>query len=339
LRTPVTVGVVGLGQWGARLAQTFDSLPQAELRWLCDHNPEAQLRLRPRYAGVRVTSDFEDLLNDEELDGVAVATPAVSHYDLVKRALDADKHVLVDRPLALRSDHADDLVQRAEGNDRRLIVGDARVFQPGLRRLRKLIELGRLGDVYYVSAHHHGGGGAREENALWSLGAHDISVVLHLVADEPIEVLARGGSYFEPGIADVIYCYLKFATGINAHVHLSSLDPRPACNVTVVGSRRTATFDDLAPERKLTIYDRNGDIVSPRLSADEPLWLECAEFVAAIRSPVKGAPNARAAAAAVNVLEALQRSLGSEGAPLASGEREPTVLRFPVRKSGVRTRH
>lgn len=339
MRTPVTVGVVGLGEWGPRVAQTFESLPQASLRWLCDHNPEAQLRVRGRFPGARVTSDIEDLLDDEALDAVAVATPAVSHYDLAKRALDADKHVLVDKPLALRSDHADELVQRSERADRRLVIADARISHPGIRRLKKLIELGRLGEIYYVSTQHHGGAGAMAENVLRSLGPHDVSVVLHLIGDEPVDLLARAGSYLQPGIADVVYAYLGFATGISAHLHLSALDPRPARTVTVVGSRRTATFDDLAPERKLTIYDRNGDIVSPRLAPDEPVRLECTEFVAAIRSPAQGAANARAAAAAVGILEALQRSLGSEEAPHAPGAREPTVLRFPTRKSGVRTRH
>jgi predicted dehydrogenase len=340
LRTPVTVGVVGLGRWGPEVARAFDALPQAELRWLCDHNPEAHLRLRLRYPGVRLTSDFEDLLNDEGLDGVALATPAVSHYELARRALDADKHVLVEKPLALRSDHADDLVQRSERHDRRLLVGNARLFDPGVRRLKKLIELGRLGDVYYLVAYHQGAvDHGSQESALWSLGPHDIALVLHLFGDEPVDVLARGGSYMQPGITDVVYCYLRFATGICAHLHLSLLDPRRARTVTVVGSRRTATFDDLEPERKLTIHDKDGDIVSPRLPRDEPLQLECAEFVATIRSPSNATASAREAAATVTVLERLQRSIGTDGVPYVPGDGQSTVVHLPLRASGARKRH
>jgi predicted dehydrogenase len=332
LRTPVTVGVVGLGAWGLRLGQAFDSLPQAELRWLCDHNPEAHLRLRARYPGARITADFDALLNDESLDAIALATPAVSHYDLARRALEADKHVLVEKPLALRGDHADDLVQRSERNDRRLMVGNAHLFHPGIRRLKKLVAVGRLGEVYYVHAHHQDAGDAgSQENALWSLGTHDVSVVLHLLADEPVEVLARGGCYVQPEIADVVYCYLRFATGISAHLHLSLLDPTRVCGLTVVGSRRAATFDDTQPERKLTIEDKDGDIVSPRLSDDEPLRIECAEFVAAIRSRDPDLVTAREGAAAVSVLEALQRSLGDGGLPHAIAvEPERKVLTLPV---------
>ncbi|MEX0801346.1 MAG: Gfo/Idh/MocA family oxidoreductase [Dehalococcoidia bacterium] len=337
----MTVGVVGLGRWGPRLAQVLDTMPQAELSWLCDHNPEAHLALGGRFPGAHISSDLDDLLNDEDLDAVVVTTPTASHYELVRRVIEAEKHVLVEKPLALRSQDADDLVYRAERSGRRLVVGNMSAFHPGVRRLKKLIDLGRLGEVYSLEARHHSSPPAGEqENVLWSVGAGDISLLIHLLGDEPIEVLARGGSYVKPGIPDAVACYLRFATGIAAYVYLSLLDARPARSLTVVGSRRTATFDDTLPERKLTIYDRDGDFVSPRLVEEESLRLECEHFVAAIRSNGEAAAEAREGAAVVNVLEELQRSLEEQGAarPLEAFHSSPKVVALPLPARGKQAR-
>lgn len=331
MRTPVTVGVVGLGRWGPRLAHAFDAMPQARLRWLCDHNPQAHLALGARYPTAHISSDFDDLLDDEDLDTVVVATPAASHYELAKRAIEAEKHVLVEKPLALRSQDADDLVRRAERGGRRLVVGNVSAFQPGLRRLKKLIDAGRLGEIYSLEARRHSPPTLGEqESVLWSVGVQDVSLVIHLLGDEPVEVLARGGSYVKPGIADSVACYLRFATGIAAHVFLSLLDARPARSLTVVGSRRTATFDDTVPERKLTIYDPSGDFVSPRLAEGDPVRLDCEHFVAAVRSDGEPAVQGREGAAAVNVIEQLQRSLEEEGAARLHGDLASKVVSLPV---------
>jgi predicted dehydrogenase len=314
MRTPVRVAVVGLGRWGRTVAGKIDSLPQADLRWLCDHNPESQRRVATRYVNARVASDFDDLVNDEAVDGIVVATPAVSHYELTRRALEGDKHVLVQRPLALRGDHADDLVRHAEHRDRRLVVGNSEFFHPGLRRLKKLLSQRRLGEVFYLySCHQEAADAGSRGDALWTLGPYDVSIALHLLEDEPIEIVADCGAYLEPGITDVAHCHLRFATGISAHVFLSRLDPRCTCTVGVVGSRKTAVFDAGRPNRNLTVFDGQGDIVSPHLPHEDLLRLECDHFVAAIRAPGSANLTGREGAAVVNVLERLQRVIEHDG--------------------------
>jgi predicted dehydrogenase len=333
VRTPVSVGLVGYGYWGPNLARTFDDLPQAELRWLCDQSVDAQARMQARYPGARVTGSFDDLLDDDSLDAVVVATPVATHYELARRALEADKHLFVEKPLALDSAEADELVRLAERRGRSLMVGHVLLFHPAVRKLAEVVAAGDLGDVYYLYCNRQNLGKVRrDENALWSLGAHDISVILHLLQDEPVEVRASGECYVQPGVADVVFCYLKFATGISAHLHLSWLDPHKMRKLTVVGSKRMAVFDDMELERKLTLYDKSatprrtetfgeyvhvsfGDVFSPRISNEEPLRLECEHFLSSILSPAESFAGTRAAAAVVHVLEALQRSLDSGGVP------------------------
>jgi predicted dehydrogenase len=340
MRTPVTVGVVGLGYWGPNLVRIFDELPEAKLRWVCDLNDDTRLQMAARYPDARATASLDDLLDDEGLDAVVIATPVATHYRVARKALEAEKHVFVEKPIATSSGEADELVRLAEKRDRRLMVGHVLLFHPAVTRLKELIGQGHLGDVYYVYCNRQNLGKVRrDENALWSLGAHDVSVILHLLGDEPIEAAAWGESYVQPGIADVVFGYLRFATGIGAHLHLSWLDPHKMRKLTAVGSKRMAVFDDMEVERKLTIYEKSaaprpsdtfgeyvqvrfGDIISPRVGNEEPLRLECEHFIAAVRSGTAPIAGGREAAAVVSVLETLQRSLDRSrlGTPVAARE-------------------
>jgi predicted dehydrogenase len=230
------------------------------------------------------------------------------------------------------------------------------LFHPAVRMLKSLVDRGHLGDVFYLYGNRQNLGKVRrDENALWSLGAHDISVMLYLLGDEPVSVSAHGDSYVQLGIEDVVFSYLSFASGINAHLHLSWLDPHKIRRLTVVGSERMAVFDDMELERKLTVYDKSvgsrrtetfgeyihanfGDIVSPRVSNDEPLRKECEHFVASIRSSVDPVAGGREGAAVVHVLEALQRSLDRGGVPQAVGGQpipeQPGVVSLSARRAG-----
>lgn len=277
-----------------------------------------------------MTANFDDLLDDDDVDAIVLATPSATHARLVERALAADKHVFVERLLALRSEDADRLVLRAERQSRCLMVGHARLFDPAVAHVKELIESGRLGDVFYLSTHSHTLGNRREdESVLWSLGTDDVWVLLHLLADQPIAVSARGDSYLHEGATDVASCYLRFATGIGVHMHLSWLDPHEIQRLTAVGSEGTAVVDHQKKERRLTIYPKRvaspggpdyselrgmqlGDIVSPRLPADDPLKLQCEHFISSIRSG-SATSSARAGAGVVSVLESLQRSLDAQG--------------------------
>ena len=322
---PVRIAVAGLGYWGPNLARNFANLPDAELTWLCDGSEAALTRVSAAHPGVQLTQSLDDLLADETLDAIALATPVPTHADLAVAVLEAGKHCFVEKPLAQSVTDAERAVAAAQAAHRVLMVGHLLEYHPGVTKLKELADSGELGDLYYIYGNRLNLGKLRaDENALWSLGAHDVSVVLSLVGEEPVEVVAHGESYVRPGVQDVVFCFLRFPSGLSAHLHLSWLDPHKERRFTVVGSRRMATFDDMALEGKVTVYDkgfdenaqgygeyitRSGDIFSPRLPAAEPLRLECQHFVDAILTGTPPRSDGQSGLRVVRVLEALQTSL------------------------------
>jgi predicted dehydrogenase len=263
-----------------------------------------------------------------------IATHVPSHAPLALRALAAGKHCFVEKPLAYSVAEADQVVAAAREAQRVLMVGHLLEYHPGVQKLKEIAGSGELGDVHYLYSNRLNLGKLRpDENALWSLGAHDVSVLLHLAGgEEPSDCEARGESYMQPGIEDVVFCYLRFPSGLAAHLHLSWLDPHKERRFTVVGSKRMATFDDMEIERKVTVYDkgfdqkfesygeyvmRSGDIWSPRISNEEPLRIECRHFVERILDGGEPRSGGDSGLRVVRVLEALQRSL--EGSARAAG--------------------
>jgi predicted dehydrogenase len=317
------VGLAGLGYWGPNLARNFDEL--ADLAWLCDLSEEHRERFAGRYPNARMTADFDEMLADDSLEAVVVATPVVTHFELAKRALEAGKHVLVEKPPALTAGEVEELVATAEAQGRVLMPGHLLLYHPGIARLKELIRSGELGEVLYVYGNRQNLGQIRkDENALWSLGVHDLSVILHLLEEEPTEAWARGESFLTEGVEDVVFCYLRFPSGKVAHMHLSWLDPHKMRRITVVGRDKMAVFDDMDLDRKLTIYDkgpveraqtygewvtRTGDIYSPKIPNDEPLRLECEHFLHLVRGEGDPLAAARDGVAVVRALEQLQASL------------------------------
>src|SRR5919108_2971461 len=276
----VRIGVAGLGYWGPNLARNFAAIEGCELAWCCDGSAAARERWAPAFPGARFTGALDDLLADPDLDAVALATPVPTHGPLAERILRAGKHCFVEKPLAQSVADAERAVGAAAESGRLLMVGHLLEYHPGVGRLKEIAASGELGAIHYLYTERLNLGVLRaDENALWSLGAHDVSVVLYLAGEEPDEVEARGECYMRPGIEDVVFCFLRFPSGLAAHLHLSWLDPHKERRLTVVGSRRMATFDDMELERKLTVYDkgfdessgsygeditRSGDIWSPR---------------------------------------------------------------------------
>jgi predicted dehydrogenase len=319
------VGVVGLGYWGPNLARNFASIPGCELRWLCDADEPTRTRIAALHPGVRTTGDLEELLGDPELDGVVLATPVPTHAALATRVARAGKHCFVEKPLATTAADAEAAVAAARAAGRVLMVGHLLEYHPAVRSLKELVDAGELGELYYLYGNRLNLGKLRaDENALWSLGAHDVSVVLHLVEEDPVECLAHGESYVREGVQDVVFCYLRFPSGVVAHLHLSWLDPHKERRLTVVGARRMATFDDMALEGKLTLYDkgfdedvrswgeyiaRSGEIFSPRIPNVEPLRVECEHFLQCIRTGQTPRSDGESGLRVVRVLERLQRSL------------------------------
>jgi predicted dehydrogenase len=324
-QTPVRVGVVGLGYWGPNLARNLAAIPGCELTWLCDPSEPAREKLARAHPSVRVSASMQELLDDPELDAIVLATPVSTHAELAVAVAQAGKHCFVEKPLATTVADAQRAVDAAQRAGRVLMVGHLLEYHPAVDRLKELLDGGELGELYYVYGNRLNLGQLRaDENALWSLGAHDVSVVLTLIDEEPIECLAHGSSYVREGVEDVVFCYLRFGSGAVAHLHLSWLDPHKERRLTVVGSKRMATFDDMQIEGKLTVYDkgfdedtrswgeyiaRSGDIYSPRIPSVEPLRLECEHFVQCIRTGQAPRSDGRSGLRVVRVLEALQRSL------------------------------
>ena len=303
---------VGLGQWGKNLARNFDQL--AELVWLCDVEDERRAEAAQSYPSAQVTSSLDDVLADESVEAVVVATPVPTHYELARRALEAGKHVFVEKPPAMRGAEMEELCELAEERNRVLMPGHLLLYHPGVQKLKEIVDSGELGEVLYVYGNRQNLGTFRtNENALWSLGVHDLSVLLYLIDEEPSEVRAHGNAFLSRGVEDVVFCYLRFPSGKMAHMHLSWLDPHKIRRITVVGNERMAVFDDMERDRKITVYDnwrtRTGDIYSPTVDVTEPLRCECEHFLRLVAG--EGAPHkaARDAIPVVRALDQLQAAL------------------------------
>jgi predicted dehydrogenase len=319
---PRRIGVAGLGHWGPNLARNFAEL--ADLTWLCDSDP-GKAALAERYPQARFTTSFDEMLADDELDAVVVATPVPTHFSLARSALAADKHVLVEKPPAMRGHEMDELCKLADERELVLMPGHLLLYHPGVVRLKEMIEAGELGSVLCVYGNRQNLGIIRSnENALWSLGVHDLSVILHLLDEEPETALANGRDFLTRGVEDVVFCYLRFPSGKIAHMHLSWLDPHKMRRITVVGTEKMVVFDDMELERKVTVYEkapwrpsdrygewqtRTGDIFSPRIAADEPLKLECREFLRLVGGDGDRRKVAEDGARVVRALDLLTRSL------------------------------
>jgi predicted dehydrogenase len=322
---PLRVAVAGLGYWGPNLARNFAALPGAELAWCCDASDAMRERYKSAFPATSFAADLDEALADDTLDAVALATPVPTHAALARKVLEAGKHCFVEKPMAQSVADAEAVVATARKAGKVLMVGHLLEYHPGVIKLKELIDGGDLGRLLYVYGNRLNLGKLRaDENALWSLGAHDVSVLLRLAGEEPNEVQARGESYMREGVEDVVFCFLRFPSGLAAHLHLSWLDPHKERRFTVVGEQRMATFDDMALEGKITVYDkgfdehaqsygeyitRSGDIYSPRLSNEEPLRTECSHFVDAVRNGTTPISDGESGLRVVRVLEALQHSL------------------------------
>lgn len=334
---PVRVGIVGLGYWGPNIARALASTPGCELAWACDLDAGNRARIEGRYPGTALTDRLEDLLEDDALDAVVVATGAPSHHALGLRVLEAGKHAFIEKPLALTVDDARALVDAALARDRVLMVGHLLRFHPVFQELQRIVDAGDLGRVLYLYTNRLNFGKVRaDENALWSLAPHDISLALALAGERPAEVSARGEAFLREGVEDVVFGYLHFPSGLVAHLHVSWLDPHKSRKLTVVGSEGMAVFDDTDAERKLTIYEkasspsrfdtwgefqalRTGDVNIPQVPNAEPLLQETTAFVDAVRRGAATVASGDEGLAVVEVLSALQASLGQGGAPVRLG--------------------
>lgn len=327
------MGVIGAGTWGKNHLRALAGHPEAELVAVCDTAAQVRERVARQYPGVKVTQDAAELLG--EVEAVVIASPATTHADLARQAVAAGVPALVEKPFALSVKDAEDVAERATKAGVPLLAGHLLEYHPAVERLRELVAAGTLGRVYYLYGQRVNLGQIRpDENALWSFGPHDVSVALFVLGESPVRVCAVGKSYLQPGIEDVVFLNMEFASGMLAHVQMSWLDPHKERKITVVGAKQMVVFDDMQPREKLRIYDkgvdrppeygsygeslqiREGDIFIPRIANTEPLTAELSHFIKVVRGEATARSDAADGVRVVRVLEAASASLRQGGQPV-----------------------
>jgi predicted dehydrogenase len=342
----IRIGVIGLGYWGPNYARVLRELG-ADLVWACDARPEALHLLRTRYPDVILTTSVDDVLADHSVDAVVIATPSSTHADLSVAALEAGKHVLCEKPLAFTVAECDRVIDAAAEADRVLMVGHTFIFNPAVRHMRQLVEAGAIGPIRYCHSARTGLGPIRQDvNALWDLAPHDVSIILHLVDREPVEVAAFGESYLREPTEDVVFMTLRLEGHVLVNVHLSWIDPYKTRRLTVIGESKMLVFDDVVADEKLRLYDRgasyessaieargseygeykamvrDGDILIPKVPASEPLKEQTRHFLACCAEGSVPETDGIAARRVVAVLEAASASLRAGGAVMEPSWRE-----------------
>lgn len=333
----VNIAVIGSGYWGPNLIRNIAVLPDAHLHTICDINPKALEQNQRRYPSVRTTPRYEDVLKDPEVQGIVVVTPASLHYEMTRSALDAGKHVMVEKPLSLESAQALELLQRAEAKNLRLMVGHVFEYNPAVTALRALVQNGDLGRILYVYSARVNLGLVRDDlNAMWNLAPHDFSILNYVLQLIPTAVSARGFRLLGRELEDVAFITLEYPGGVVAHVHVSWVDPNKLRRMTFVGDQKMVVYDDVSQDERLRIYDkgivldslpnaygefrlitRSGDLHIPNLPTTEPLRAECEHFVQCIRSEQTPLSDGVDGYRVVRMLEAAQQSIEQNGLPVA----------------------
>jgi predicted dehydrogenase len=328
--------VVGYGYWGPNVVRNVVERPEFRLMGLCEMDESRAEDFRRRHPGIWVESDYEAALADPRIEAVAIATPPHTHYNLVRRALEAGKHVLVEKPLARTADEAAKLVALADELGLTMMPGHTFVYSPSVNKVRDLIQTDELGEIYFVTSSRMNLGLYQQDGVVLDLAPHDLSVLLHWLGKPLVEVSASGRSVFQEGVHETAFLTLRFEGGTQANVQLSWLAPRKVRQMVVVGSRRMVQYEDTAADDSVRIYDRgldfseppanfgeyrltyrSGDMVAPRIQALEPLGQELQDFASAIREGTTPVSNSRLGLEIVLGLEALEHSLANRGEPVA----------------------
>ena len=328
----VRIGVAGAGYWGKNLVRTFAAAAGSQLVAIADGSPEVRARMGRSYPEAELLETAGELFGRPDVDAVVLATPAATHAALALEALAAGKDVFVEKPLALDVASARQVEEAVAREHRILQVGHLLRYHPAVEWLDTALREGELGDLRYIYCRRVNLGRIRhEEDALWSFGPHDLSIILHLIGADPIEVVAIGESWVQPGVADVVFITLRFPGGRIANVQLSWLDPHKERAITVVGSRRMVTFDDVHPTEKIRVYDkgidrqeeyesfaeflsiRDGDIRIPAIPNAEPLAQEAAHFIECVRERTAPRTGVADGVRVVRILEAAERSMAEGG--------------------------
>jgi predicted dehydrogenase len=330
--TLIKIGVIGYGYWGPNLVRNFVENPLSEVVIVADLNTDRLAKVKSTYPQIIVTENYNELFK-HHLDAVVIATPPTSHYPLAKECLEHGLHVLVEKPITLNSQHAKELIEKSKKNALVLMVGHTFEYNAAVQTLKKLIESGELGEIYYAdSARLNLGLFSRELNVLWDLAPHDISILLYILGQNPLSVSAHGMPFVNQGIHDVVYMNLVFPGNILAHIHVSWLDPCKVRRVTVVGSKKMVVYNDIESLEKIRIYDkgvekppytntygdfqfsyRYGDVIIPNIRFTEPLQKECQHFLECITNHTEPLTGGLDGLQVVKIIETAQKSLSENG--------------------------
>jgi predicted dehydrogenase len=337
----ISVAMVGLGYWGPNLLRNLAELEGVTVSAVCDLDVKRADKLRQRVCpGARVMADIEEVAADTHIDAVVVATPIATHHKLASQFLAAGKHVLVEKPLARTAAECEQLSELAARHHRILMVGHVFEYNAAVRRIKQYLDQGELGKLFYVySQRVNLGRIQRDINALWSFAPHDVSIMNYWLGQDPVRVTARGFSYLNGGIEDVVFATLEYPGGVAAHFHLAWLDPRKVRLMTLVGSKKMLVYDDVSVDAKIQLYDKGvtglgetteapgsfaqfshqvrlGDLVVPTVPFNEPLQSECQHFFDCIRSGQQPLSDGHDGLRVVKALEAAERSLKQNGLPI-----------------------
>jgi predicted dehydrogenase len=330
---PIGTAIVGYGYWGPNLARNVAERPELELRALCDRDPAQRRAFGNRHPQARAFEELDAILCDPEVDAVIVATPPKTHHAIVKRALEAGKHVLVEKPLATRLSDAQELADISQSNDLVLMPGHTFIYSPAVNAVRDLIHTGVVGDIHFVTSSRMNLGKYQSDGVVCDLAPHDLSILLYWLDQPLVEVAASGSSVFQEGISETAFLTLTFAGGSTANVQLSWLAPRKVRQMIVVGSKRMIQYDDTAADEPIRVYDRGmdiaapanfgehqlicrtGDVVIPRVQPQEPLSLELQDFANAIRTGEQPRSNLALGVEIVAAVEMAEASMRDNGVP------------------------
>jgi UDP-2-acetamido-3-amino-2,3-dideoxy-glucuronate N-acetyltransferase len=331
----INLAVIGSGYWGRNLVRNFNEL--GALHTICDNNIATLRLFQEQYPGKKFQTSFDKVLQNDAIDAVVIATPAETHFELAKRSLFAGKHVFVEKPIALMVSEAETLHRVASDRALKLMVGHILLYHPAITKLKEIINSGELGKINYIYSNRLNLGKFRiEENILWSFAPHDISVILYLLEEMPLQVIAQGGNYLNGDIADVTISILSFKSGVKGHIFVSWLHPNKEQKLVVVGDKKMAVFDDSLTDGKLQIHDKGVDWVNrlptPRkneaqvvpLESFEPLKAECEHFIECITSDTTPRTDGINGIQVLRILNACQDSLENHGAAInLNGVPEP----------------
>lgn len=334
----LTAGVTGLGYWGPNLARNLAASPRTELRWLCDLDDGRLAAIGSRYPASSLSTDYDEVLSDPELDIVAIATPVSTHYELARRAILADKNVLVEKPLAADSAQAEELIDLARERGLVLLVDHVFLYSPSVQKMGELYRSGEIGDIRFIDSVRINLGLIQNDvNVLWDLAPHDLSIIDSLLAREPESVVAVGGSHVANGTVDVSYLHLDYGD-IKAAVHLNWLSPVKIRHFMVGGSKKSILYNDLDRSESIKVYDRgvsvnpkpadrrgllvsyrSGDVLSPKLESFEPLSQMVSHLADCIENGASPISGGEQGLRVVRILEAADRSLEKDGARIQVG--------------------